>query len=83
MKIIMACTFLFFLLLFSGCGMSEPERSLSAIVDYMDDMTDILKTVKDGPTALKAEPKLAALVNCYKGISTGARPLTFFNNQIL
>lgn len=62
MKIIMMSGALLFLpFVFSGCAKSEQERALSDMVDYLDEMTEILETVEDRNTAVQAIPELQEL----------------------
>ena len=49
---------LFLPLLFAGCFKSEQEAVLADLVDYTNEMTDILETVQDEGTAVLAQPKL-------------------------
>lgn len=42
-------------------GMSGPESVLSGMVDCLNEMTDVLETVKDKETATKALPRLQKL----------------------
>jgi septation ring formation regulator EzrA len=46
---------------FISSAMSGPEKAMSNVIDCMDDMTDVLKTIKNSETATKAMPKLQKL----------------------
>jgi hypothetical protein len=51
------------LFLVAGCGanLDTPEGAMEASIDMLNEMTDILKSVKDKKSAEAAKPKLEAL----------------------
>ena len=61
MKVIVFFSILTLAGLYLSSMKSGPEKALSDVIDCMDEMTEVLKTIKNEDTAAKAMPKLVKM----------------------